>query len=179
MTRFTKARVKVFAMKKDVKVACILNMNRFLPSKRLLSTATVATVHKPRDSSELSHGHIAVTGSPALQRQKIWPETSETSETLSSERSKAHGNELCTAPPAATCRPFTAIFAFQTTWNFKPFQAIQLSPVETYGSEAPGRVQFETSRRQTRKNDTSLLKRFKYQWSTMIHIIKINIYIYT
>lgn len=56
---------------------------------------------------------------------------------------------------------------FQTTFN---------SPVESYGSEAPGREQFETSRRQTRKNDTSLFKRFKYQWSSRIHIIKIYTY---
>lgn len=39
----------------------------------LLSTATVATVHKPRDSSELSHGHIAVTGSPACSVRKFDP----------------------------------------------------------------------------------------------------------
>ena len=37
------------------------------------STATVATVHKPRDSSELSHGHIAVTGSPACSVRKFDP----------------------------------------------------------------------------------------------------------
>ena len=94
-----------------------------------------ATVHKPRDSSELSHGHIAVTGSPACSVRKFDPKLPKRPKLSARNVVRLTATNCALLPrlqPADHLRPFLPFkrHELQTISNhFKPFNSLRWKPM--------------------------------------------------